>query len=256
MTIIAELLGIPPPASPIRKRGSPISSPSLPSNLIISSSENPIGTEQSLSPSSVRSVHVMAIDTFRTSPVPDKVEHEVYELNRINTLRTPSPQVLYVHNSEKVLLSLNGETFDSPVMILPPLEQEEFEDRDGDKESERKEVKEEEVREKEEEVKEKKKVEEVEKKEERVEAKEEVEEKEVEEVEEKVEEEDEEVLLDVFKRNQTENVESKEEFEKDDTLTSDSDDDQQPPMEYIPSSLTDENTQTAETIVNNSTTLN
>ena len=243
MTIIAELLGIPPPASPIRKRGSPITSPSLPSNLSISSSENPIGTQQSLSPSSVRSVHMMAIDTFRTSPVLDKVEQEIYELNPINTqtglpfLRTPSPQVLYVHNSEKVLLCLNGETFDSPVMILPPLEQEEFEDKDTDEEIEWKEVKEEEVEEK-------KEVEEV---------KENEEEGEEEEVE--GDEEDEEVLLGVFKRNRTENVESKEEFEEDGTsLTRHSD--QQEPMECIPSVLTDENTQTAETIVNNSTTLN
>lgn len=261
MTIIAELLGIPPPASPIRKRGSPITSPSLPSNLTISSSENPIGTQQSLSPSSTQSVHMMAIDTFRTSPVPDKVEQEIYELNPINTqtgppfLRTPSPQVLYVHNSEKVLLSLNGETFDSPVMILPPLEQEEFKDRDSDEEIERKEVKEEEVEEKKEDVEEKKELEEVEEKEEEVEEKKELEE--VDKKVEEVEEEDEEVLLGVFKRNQTESVESKKEFEKDGTsLTSDSDNDQQQPMEYIPSILTDENTQTAETIVNNSTTLN
>ena len=142
MATIASMIGIPPPASPIRTKQA------LPTTLSVSDVERSYSDTQDVthsngllsvppshSPSNslTHSIALNALQVQQPSP-----EQETFELNNFDnkemsskdvplssiTNRTPSPHVHYVHSTETV--SIYNDDIDSSIRILPPLNQEDI----------------------------------------------------------------------------------------------------------------------------------
>ena len=128
MSIIAEMLGIPPPSSPIRKRN--LTPPPVPAAEVTRPVDIPKSdtnqTPLKFSPEqSPKYMHKIATKLFKTSPTVEDPASETYELGMVDSnglpvsSRVPSPHALYVPNTEKVLLSLGNDPFESKVRIIP-----------------------------------------------------------------------------------------------------------------------------------------
>ena len=123
MSIVAEMLGIPPPSSPVRKRDAitPVSIKEVTESVSVLT---PPIQQHTIS----QSPHKHATSMLKgSSPVESSpCESESYELGSVDkkdipvATCTPSPRAYYDTSKDEVMLSFGNDSLQSDVILLPP----------------------------------------------------------------------------------------------------------------------------------------
>ncbi len=126
MSIVAEMLRIPPPSSPLRKRDNdpPVTVAEVTEPIDISTNTVNQQHTTSVGPSPHTFATEMLKDT--TTEIAKPRHFESFELGLVDSngipvsTRVPSPHAYYVSKNDHVILSLGNDPFESKVKILPP----------------------------------------------------------------------------------------------------------------------------------------